>query len=167
MNQNQTQTADHRKTLLSWEAPEYIRHHRGRNWYIVAGLVLAGLLTYAFFTGSLTMALAFILLAAVFLLAERKQPRRLITRVTDLGIEHGGEFYPFHHINAFWLVYYPPLVTAMYLRVIKGRHIKHLRIELGDQMPQEVRELLLKELPEIEGAREPFSDLLARLLKLH
>lgn len=167
MDQNQPQTTDHLNVLLSWEAPKFIRHERGRNWYMAAGLALAGLLAYAFFTASLTMALALIVLTAVFLLAEKKPPRIVTTKITNLGIEYNGTFYAYHQISAFWLVYYPPMVSALYLRLINGRNFKHLRIELGGQAPQAVRDLLLKELPEIEGAREPGTDLLARLFKLH
>ena len=77
-----------------------------------------------------------------------------------------GKFYPYHHINSFWLVYHPPYVQVLYLKISNGRQFKIIRIELDDQKPQEVRTLLLKEIPEIEGAQEPTADLLARILKL-
>jgi len=166
MEKNQDQHKDHRTVLLEWEAPEFVPTPRGKLWFIVAGLVLTALVVYALMTDSLTMAIVFVLLAVVFMLVEKKEPKMLKVTITDMGIKYKGKFYPYHHINAFWLVYHPPYVRALYLRLTLGRRYKHLRIELNGQKPQKVRALLLKEVPEIEGAEELTSDLLARGLKL-
>lgn len=166
MEQNQDTHLDHRTTLLEWEAPEFVPSHRGRTWYIVAGLVMSAFVVYALFTDSLTMAIVFILLAVVFLLVEKREPRTLRVVITDMGVQYNGQFYPYHHINAFWIVYHPPHVELLYLRLSNGRKYTNLRIELNRQKPQEIRQLLLDEIPEIEGAIEPMTDLLARILRL-
>ena len=100
------------------------------------------------------------------MLIEHKHPRIVKVIVTDMGIEYDGTFYPFHHINAFWTVYHPPYVRAMYLRINVGKRFKIIRIELYDQSPVVIRETLIKEIPEIEGAEEPLMDTLTRLLRL-
>jgi hypothetical protein len=165
MDKNQNTLREHQTVLLEWETPEFVRIPRGKNWYIVAGLVLLALVAYALFTDSISMAVVFIMLAVVFILTEKKQPRNVRVIITDLGVFYNGRFYPYHHINAFWLVYHPPYVRVMYLRLRVGKSFKYLKIELNHQKPQKVRELLLKELPEIEGAQEPVTDLLARILR--
>lgn len=166
MDKNKTKHDDAREVLLEWETLEFMPTPRGKTWYVVAGLVVAGLLAYAIHSQSWTMALAFIMLVVVFLITKRRQPRTVKVVITDMGVEYRGRFYPYHHINAFWMVYHPPYVRALYLRLSNGRNYKLLRIELYHQKPQEVRELLLRELPEIEGAQEPFSDLMSRILRL-
>lgn len=158
---------DHRTTLLEWEAPEFIPTPRGKLWYIVAGVLLTLIVLYALSTHNLTMAIVFILLAVVFMLVEKKEPRMLRVIITDMGIQYKGIFYPYHHINAFWIVYHPPYLQVLYLRIRVGRHYEHVRIELNGQKPQAVRQLLIKEIPEIEGAQELTSHILTRLLKLH
>jgi hypothetical protein len=165
MNKNQNSHHEHQTILLEWETPEFVPIPRGKTWYIVAGSVLALIVAYALFSGNITMALVFILVAIVFLLSEKKVPRDVTVTITDLGIYFDGKYYPYHHINAFWLVYHPPYVRALYLRLRVGKLYKHLKIELNHQKPQEVRQLLLKEVPEIEGAQEPIADLLARILR--
>lgn len=90
----------------------------------------------------------------------------MCVRITDMGFDYGGTFYPYHHINAFWIVYHPPYVRSLYLKIKSGKRYKYLKIELDHQAPQAVREMLLKEIPEIEGAQELPSDLLTRLLRL-
>ncbi len=166
MEKNKTKHHDHREVLLEWETLDFIPTPRGKTWYIAAGLIVAGLLVYALATGSWTMAIAFIMLGVVFMLAEKRNPKKVKVVISDMGISYNGSFYPYHHVNAFWVVYHPPYVRVLYLRLSNGRNYKLLRIELNHQKPQEVRELLLRELPEIEGAQEPFSDLMARILRL-
>ena len=166
MEKTKTKHQDHREVLLEWETLDFIPIPRGKTWYIVAGLVVAGLLIFALSTGSWTMAIAFIMLVIVFMLVEKRDPRKVKVVISDMGIQYKGRFHPYHHINAFWMVYHPPYVRVLYLRLNTGRSYKLIRIELNHQKPQEVRELLLRELPEIEGAQEPFSDLMARILRL-
>ena len=165
MNKNQNLHHEHHATLLEWETPEFVPIPRGRTWYTVAGLILAVFVGYGFVTDNLTMAIVFILLAIVFMLAEKKQPRDVKVTITDLGVMYNGDYYAYHHINAFWLVYHPPYVRVLYLRLRVGKGFKLVKIELNHQKPQTVRQLLLKEIPEIEGAQEPMTDLLARILR--
>ncbi|MBU0706622.1 hypothetical protein KJ657_00595 [Patescibacteria group bacterium] len=166
MNKDQDKYKDHRTSLLEWETPEFVPAPRGKRWYITAGLIMTALVLYGLFTDNLTMAIVFILMAVVFLLTEKKEPKIVKMIISDMGVQYKGQFYPYHHINSFWLVYHPPYVQALYLRIRNGRQFKHLRIELNGQRPQEVRGLLLKEVAESEGAHEPVSDALVRILKL-
>lgn len=166
MKKSQNKHQDHRTVLLEWETPEFVPTPRGKTWYIVAGLIVGGLVAYALFTGSFTMAIVFIMVTVIFLLLDKKDPKIMKMTITDMGIRYNRAFYPFHHINAFWIVYHPPYVRVLYLRLTTGRRYRLLRIELDGQKPQEVRELLLREIPEIEGAQEPLTDLLARILRL-
>lgn len=165
MDKNKHQ--EHRQTLLEWQTPEFIPTPRTKTWYIVAGLVVAGLVLYGIWSQSWTMVIAFLMIAVLFLLTEKQAPKEVKIVITDMGIEYKGVFHPYHHINAFWMVYHPPYVRLLYLRLSNGKHYKLLRIELDHQKPQEVREVLLKEIPEIEGAQEPATDLLARILRFH
>lgn len=168
MSQNQDiHHQDHRTILLEWDTPEFLPARRGKIWFISTGSVLIFLLIYAFLSANLTMAIVFILLAVIFILVEKREPKMVKMIITDMGIQYKDNFYPYHHINSFWLVYHPPYVQALYLKVRTGRTLRLLRVQMNGQKPQTIRELLLKEIPEIEGAQEPTSDLLARALKLY
>lgn len=166
MEQNENKHKDHRTILLEWQTPEFVARARGKAWYLTAGLFLTGLVLYGIFSDNLTMAIVFIMLAVIFLMTDKKTARIVKVIISDMGVTYMGRFYPYHHINSFWLVYHPPYVQVLYLKISNGRQFKIIRIELDGQRPQEVRTLLLKEVPEIEGAQEPTSDLLARILKL-
>lgn len=166
MPENKNQHHDHRKTLLKWETLDFMPTPRGKLWYIVAGIVMGGLILYAFLSGSLTMAIAFIVVSVLFLIVEKRKPREVEVEITDMGVRYNGRFYPYNHINAFWIVYHPPYIRVLYLRLSNGRNFKYVKIELNHQNPKEVRDLLLQELPEIEGAQELPTDLIARILRL-
>jgi len=167
MEKDKNTHEDHRTTLMEWETPEFTSVPRGKLWYVVAVTILALIVVYGYFSDNLTMAIVFIMLAIVFTLMDRKESRIVRVVITDMGIQYRNAFYPYHHINSFWMVYHPPYVQVLYLKVRRGRKIEHLRIELNGQKPQIVRQLLLKEVPEIEGAQERTTDILARVLKLH
>ena len=167
MKKDQNKYEDHRSILLEWKTPEFIPTPRGKLWFITAGIIMGLFVLYGVLSDNLTMSIVFIMLAIVFMMVEKKQPKNVRTVITDMGVQYKNEFYPYHHINAFWLVYHPPHVTVLYLRVRKGHRLEHLRIELNGQKPQTIRQLLLKEVPEIEGAQELTTDILARVLKLH
>ena len=163
---NKDKHVDHRKVLHEWNTPEFVSFKRGKTWYIVAVSIMAALIGYAIFSGSITMAIAFVMVSVLFMLMEHKSPREIRVIITDLGIEYDRVFYPYHHINSFWIVYHMPYVRAMYLRISVGKRFKLVRIELDEQNPVEIRSTLIKEVPEIEGAEEPIMDILTRLLRL-
>jgi len=160
------QPLDHRKVLHEWDTPEFIPTPRGKTWYIVAGTILGLLVLYGIISKSITMVLVFIAFALVFLLLEKRQPQQLRVQVTDMGIGYHGEFYPYHHINSFWIVYHPPYIQVLYLKIRRGKRFYNIKIELNHENPSEIRQLLMNEIPEVEGAGEPIMDLLARLLRL-
>jgi len=86
-------------------------------------------------------------------------------KITELGVFYDRTFYHYTAINAFWVVYHPPFVRVLYLR-LGGKTYRLLKIELNDQNPTEVRRLLSGELPEAEGMEENVFDMLTRILRL-
>ncbi len=137
MKQESTPTEQPEAALLEWETPEFAHFERGKAWYAIAGLVLAGLLAYAFSTGSWSMGVAFALLAAVFLLTHRRKPRLTQAKIEALGLRYRNQFYPYHQIQAFWIVYHPPFVQSLYLKP-SGSGQKLIKIELNHQAPEAV-----------------------------
>ena len=163
---NKKEVKDHRKTLHEWDTPEFIPMSRGKRWYIVAGLIFLALILYAVSTGSATMAIVFIAVAIVFMLIEKRKPRKMQVKIMDMGIMYDKRFYPYHHINSFWMVYHPPYVRALYLKIREGSRLRDVKIELNHENPTEIRKLLMEEIPEIEGGTEPMLDLLSRILRI-
>ncbi len=156
---------NHDKVLLEWKTPEFIPYPRTKTWYIVASIIVGGLLTYAILTGSITMFIAFAMIIVLFLLTHNKQPKILDVQITELGVRYGKDFYHYNAINSFWIVYHPPYVRSFYLR-LGGKSYKYVKIELNHQNPVELRKLIGKEVPEIEGMGERGFDIISRLLRI-
>jgi len=156
---------NHNKVLLEWKTPEFMPLERGPVWYTAASVIIISLVVYAIFTDSATMAIVFILLAGMFFMTHKKSPRIVDVKITELGVFYDRTFYHYTAINAFWVVYHPPFVRVLYLR-LGGKTYRLLKIELNDQNPTEVRRLLSGELPEAEGMEENVFDMLTRILRL-
>lgn len=157
--------AEHNRLLLEWQPPEFVRHPKGKNWYLGAGILMLGLVAYALFTGSATMAIVFIVLAGVYILTHNQQPKAIRVKITQLGVYVEDQFYPYNMIRAFWIVYNPPFVQTLNLSLV-SRGGGKLTIQLDRQNPVEVRALLAKEIPEVEGQQETMSEVLIRLMRL-
>lgn len=155
----------HDDILLAWKTPEFIPVERSKTWYLIASIIVIALVAYAIFTNSATMAVVFVLLAGMYFMTHKKQPRIVDVMITKLGIFYDKQFYHYSTINAFWVIYHPPFVRVLYLR-LGGKLFKYIRIELNHQDPVEVRKLLSKEVPEMEGTEERPIDIFVRLLRL-
>lgn len=153
------------KTVISWIAPEYIQHPKSKRWYIVAGTMAALAVVYAIFTGNWTMAAAVIAFTGVYQYTHKYHPPKNIKiAITEFGVKAGSLFFPYSHIQAFWIIYKPDLKTLS-LRVA-GNFWSEMVIYLNDQDPVEVRSFLVGQVPEWEGKDERLGDLILRKLKL-
>lgn len=163
---NPTQnTLEHDKILLEWYTPEFMPYPRSATWFLAAGILVLSLISYAIFTGSATMAIVFILLGGAYVLTHNQNPKVIQIRITELGIYVGDQFYPYNAIRAFWIVFKPPFVRKLYLQV-GAKSSRELKVELMGQNPVALRQLLAKEIPEIEGGQEALSDIAIRLFRL-
>lgn len=151
--------------LLDWEAPEFIKHSKGKVWFVAAGLVLATIVLYALYSGSVTMAIAFIVLAGVYYISHHHEPRNIQISLNNFGIKVGGRYIPYSQVKAFWIVYNPPHVKILKL-LSTDKFMGEMTIQLGEQEPGEVRRIILKHIPEYEGREESFADIVIRLTKL-
>jgi len=157
--------ADHNKLLLEWKAPEFVRQAKSRNWYLIAGILTLCLVAYALYTGSATMAIVFIVLAGVYILTHNQEPKIISVKVTQMGIYVGSAYYPYSMIQTFWIVYHPPVIRTLNLKV-SGMSASKVTIQLDEQSPVDVKALIVKEVPELKGQQETASEILIRLMRL-
>lgn len=152
-------------TILEWVAPDRLKHEKGWQWFVAAGTLLILLLGYAFATNSWTMAVAFIVLAGVYMISHHTDPKAMQVRITTLGIYAGKRKFPFNQVKAFWLIYEPPHVKVLKL-MTTDKIMGEVTIQLDGQNPGEVRNVLLKQIPEYEGRGESLVDVIIRMAKL-
>lgn len=153
------------RAIFQWTAPEYIQHERGPKWFLIAGVILAIVILVSLLTRNWTLAIAIVVLAAVYEFTRRQHPPKEIDiRITDLGIHAGHMFFPYSNIRAFWL-FYENGIKTLHLSIHR-RLFSDVIIQLADQDPAVIREYLVGQIPEWEGKHERVTDVILRLLKL-
>lgn len=166
MAEERRHPSPHGDTWFSWEVDEFPVYPRGPVWYLVAGLVGLALLWYALATVNFLFGLIVIIFGIVLVLSSNKSTRRVSVAFTDDGIEVGKRFHPWTALDTFWVVYHPPVVTSIFFTFKDSMH-PAFGIPLEGHDPSEIRLALQAVVREdMEKEAEPFSDSLARLLRL-
>ncbi|MFH1546068.1 MAG: hypothetical protein ABIE14_01690 [Patescibacteria group bacterium] len=145
-------------------SPEFLDYPRGPLWYLVAAVIGVGIIAFGVLTQTITLTIAFLLFVAVYWLLHHHDAKILEVAITRHGIRVEEEFIPFGEIQEFWVIYNPPFVADLKLRV--NRKWQPIRtIHIFGQDPTELRDLLSPRVKEVEREEE-LIDLIARALRL-
>lgn len=152
---------------FSWRVPEYEKHERNKNWYILA--ICAGLLLllFAFLSKNYLFVFFIIIAAMVIILHDNGEPDLVDIHIADEGIIVGKNFYDYDEFKNFAIVYKPGRDIKNLYFEFKSSIKQRLSIPLIDMNPLPIREKLKKNLPEnLERTDLSLSESLARLFKL-
>lgn len=150
--------------IYSWEAPEFMEMQRGRNWFIIFGLIAAFLIALMIFLGFYVAAIAFFIGAVVWLILAQRKPQTISFGIYEYGIQVGPSKHFFKDIEKFWVLYDPPSLKKLNFQM-KKKLATVLSIELVNEDPSKVREILKKYLHEDLDMEEDTTDTLARILR--
>lgn len=157
--------ASDEKQTISWSFPEYERHHRGRGWFVGAGIIWMGLCAFAILTGNFLFASILIIIAGIIASQHYHHPLTVDFTISPDGISLQQRLFSWKELSVFWIIYEPPEVKNLYFE-FKGVRPR-LKIPLHDQNPLEVREALKRYLEEdLEKENEPLTDAMGRMFKL-
>lgn len=154
--QNEQARSAPQDILLQWDAPEFQQVARPQQWYILFALAGIGLVIYAIFTANYLFALLIVILAIVLNQYFNRKPDTIKVGITREGIVVNNRFYAYDaDLASFWILYNPPE-----LKTINFAHRSSVQpdivIQLEDQNPLKIREILLNYLPEdIEKEEHP------------
>lgn len=152
--------------LMAWTFPEFVRHERGRGWYILYILVTAGLIVFGAMSKNYTFVMLIVLITLVLLIRLRREPLPVHFAIRDEGIEVGREYYPWRELKEFWIIYRPPTIKKIYFTFKSGLR-PEIDVSLENQNPIAIRQHLSERL--LENAtreEEPSGDQITRILKL-
>ena len=150
--------------LAHWQAPEFETYETDGRYLAYLGLVLAVIVAYAIYTNSPIMAITFILIGVVAYIYMHKEARTLDFMITYDGVMAGREIYEFENIKSFWIFYEPNGLKVVSLHT-KSFLPPYVHIPLHEENPVEVREVLMKFIPEIKQ-EAGVVDALERLLRI-
>lgn len=154
------------ETIISWKFPEFVKYQRGKLWYVIAGLIAGAVLLHAFITANFLFAVIVVLAAMLWVFQSRRNPEELELIIARKGIKVGNSFYQYNTFKNFWIIYNPPETKTLYLK-FKNTIRPILSVELKDQNPLEIREILLQFLEEdLDKEDELPSDTWKKILKI-
>ncbi|MDO8425196.1 MAG: hypothetical protein Q7T01_01640 [bacterium] len=150
--------------LLAWEFDAYEDHERGVGWYLLAGLIVVGLLIAAFVTRNFLFAVMIVMLVGVYYLRHANRPSRVRCVIAEDGITVDDRHFAFDDVDEF-AVLTPPRGRAMlYLNPSGWRLRMHVPIEGVD--PEDVRALLAPRVTERKDQDESGGEIVSKLLRL-
>lgn len=89
------------KTIVNWEAREYIEYKKNGGWYAGLALVVIVLCALAFFLQQWTF-LALVIVAAIALLTYTVRPPRVLHySLSDKGLSEGNNLHTFDQFKSF------------------------------------------------------------------
>lgn len=152
--------------LMSWQAHEYFNQERSFGWYIGGFICFVLLIVYAVITAAWTMAVAVGLMGAVVYLYAHERPEITDVYITKLGIHFRKYFYPYRELRSFWFI--SDTERNYHALVIESVDPKLFSVSIQVQVEDisDIRDVLLRELPEDTEKKESGIDRIARILKI-
>ncbi len=89
------------KTLVNWEAREYIEYKKNTGWYIGLAAITIGLCAVAIFMQQWTFLLLIVVAVVALLTYTLRSPRLLHYSLTDKGLSEGNNLYVFSDFRSF------------------------------------------------------------------
>ncbi len=149
-----------------WTFDKFERHERGTLWYVIAGLVVGGLLVYSIATANILFGVIIFLTVVIIFGRHMNESEMVSCEIYPDAIVVDDKRYPYQDIRTFSIITTSEGAPILYL--YEGRGLRHhVPIPLADQDPLEIREYLLDVVEEdVEHLYEPIWDRLTRKLKL-
>ena len=166
MEQNEQTLERPKEYIISWDFLEFERPERSKSWYLFFVLAIGVLLGIAVYQVNFLFAVIIIIAAITFIHVSSREPRNLTFVVDKSGVRVSDVYLPYSRIHSFYLIVNEDIKKLF----IEPRSIAKPRLAImlnDDQDPEEIKEILLKYIPENKDREdEPLSELLVRWFKL-
>jgi hypothetical protein len=131
---------------LEWDAHEYEHKERSSDWYWAVGIVAVSGAIASIIFGNVIFALLILLCVFSLTLHINNPPDVIQVMVNEYGITRDDTLYPYHSLHSFWVDEEHPHRKV----ILKSKKLLMplIVIPLGEMDGDEVREILLKQLPE-------------------
>lgn len=152
--------------FAAWEFSEFVKHAKGKWWYISFTILFLALLAYSYFADNILFAIIIVVFIILYLTIENRGPRVVDILIAEDGIVIDGKLIEYESLQNFYIVYYPPEIKNLYFQP-KSNFQHRIVVPLEGQNPVEIRHVLLEFLDEdLEKEEMPSSESISRLLKL-
>ncbi len=154
------------KPLASWQASEYTHSEKSGAWYIGLFALSGLLIVWSIFTKNYLFTLIVPMGAVVIYMLSQRKSEMINIVITPDGVKINDRLYSYDEdLAKFWIIY-KPHGEVKTLNFDQRGIRPNLVIQLEDQNPLKIREILLKYLAEDVTREEGGIDRLARTLGL-
>lgn len=152
------------KTLLEWEAFEYMDKEKTMLWYVIFGIVFIFILAYCLITRDFFGAGFCVILAICLVVYKTQQPSKFHYRITQFGLYINNKPYSFDTIHSFTLntSREPKMVSFIFTKA----YMPELSIVLGKTDPLTIKQVLGDYIPEDPDRVDTLTTKIIRFLKL-
>lgn len=151
------------ETILEWRAPEFRHYPKNAAWFITYTVIVVLLIIYEVVQRDWFGGISIFIIASLFAAFALHKPKDVSVKITTHGLLIDDTNIPFNNIRQFWIVDNDNHRT---LNIETTAYLNHqLNIELNQQDPDEVQEILAELLPEKEIAEETTIQKIAHKLK--
>ena len=149
--------------IIEWDAPEFIRHQRNKNWYGVFIIVAVTFGALAVLFQYWTSLILVIIAGLTILIQIKREPQVIHFSLGEDGLRIDEKFHPFTEFQSFCIL---EMLENKYLFLTsKNKFSPRLEIPLGDKTLEEIREHLLRHIGEKEEEAS-FTTIIAHWLRL-
>lgn len=150
---------------ISWTAPEYAHYPKSAGWYVTFFLIAALMFGTALFRRDVLMLLVLLVIFTIVFVMSRRTPGNVKITLNEQGLKINGLLYRYDSsLRSFWITY-----RAADIKTVNFESTSYLNreitVQLEDQNPLEIREFLLKYLPEDVEREESAVDKWLRFLR--
>lgn len=89
------------KTIINWEAREYVEYKKNAGWYIGLAVVTLALCGLAIWLQQISFLILIIVAAAALLTYTLRKPRMLHYSLSDKGLSEGNNLHTFNQFKSF------------------------------------------------------------------
>jgi hypothetical protein len=144
--------AQQNQNSITWEAHEFRHYEKGSGWYFTSGAICLLIIGYFAIQRDFFASVSLAIIAGFMFYFARQVPDMVEIELNSKNIRFGNLVFPYQQIKHFWIVnkeHHKTLnlhTTAVLNSIII--------LELEGQDPDEVRDFLLRYLPEHQETEE-------------
>lgn len=163
IREEQIESPHESRAIFAWDTLEFIKYEKDLQWLLSLVVIVVALIGYFLLTQNYLGAIVTILSSFMIYLYSLREPREIHVEILPLGIEVGEKLYAFDRLKSFWIFYELPDFKEVTIRT-KATFSPYLYLPLGNTNPVQIRNALLKFLPEKEE-HELLTNRIARKLR--
>ncbi|MBI4709455.1 MAG: hypothetical protein HY764_04625 [Candidatus Portnoybacteria bacterium] len=134
---------------LEWEAPEFENPEKGHWWFIIVGIVALAVFTIALLMSNFIFALLIVISVFIIFVFALKKPKIVKFKIDGSGIMIDEKLLSYRDLRSFWIFYDPPHIKELSIKSKKWL-MTLIKIPLEQEDPSQIREALIKFIPEEE-----------------